>query len=136
MSRTASPSDFQVDVPGLGTFTFARRTQRDVYRIRGEYNKLTGGNYDDDGNFGDLPALAYVTVGTLVVEQPAGFDFARLDPLLDEACDEKVLKIFMALREKELSFRPGAGAGVQGAGAGDGEQLRAGVPAPLQPAAD
>lgn len=109
--RPAGQGDFNVDVDGIGAFIFARRHQRDVYRIRGEYNKLTGGNYDDQGSFNDFPALAHATLAVLMVQAPDGFDLDKLDPLTDEGCDEKILKVFGALREKELSFRPGAGAG-------------------------
>lgn len=115
--RHASPGDFTVEVDGIGTFIFARRQMRDTYRIRGEYNKLTGGNYDDDGNFNDLPALAHATLAVLMVQAPDGFDLDALDPLTDDDCDTKIMKVFAALREKELSFRPGSRAGSEAQGA-------------------
>jgi len=104
--RPAGPGDFTIEVDGVGTFIFGRRRQRDVYRIRGEYNRLTGGgNYDEDGNFADLPALAHATLSVLTVQAPDGFDLDELDPLTEDS-DAKLMKVFMALREKELSFRP------------------------------
>ena len=118
MARQPGPGDFTVDVEGIGTFVFARRQQRDVYRIRGEYNKLTGGNYDDDGGFNDFPALAHATLAVLTVESPDGFSLDKLDPLTDDSCDEKILKVFAALREKELSFRPKRREGSEAAGEG------------------
>lgn len=116
MLRPASKEDFNVDVDGIGGFVFARRQQRDVYRIRGEYNRLTGGNYSEDGTFNDFPALAHATLAVLMVQTPDGFDLDKLDPLTDDSCDEKIMKVFTALREKELSFRPGTGAGSQASG--------------------
>jgi len=136
MTRTPGANDFQVDVDGIGSFTFARRQMRDVYRIRGDYNKLTGGNYDDEGNYGDLSALAFVTLSLLMVDAPSDFSLAKLDPLVDDNCDEKVIKVFTALREKELSFRVGPAPQGEGSGEGAAQQLRAGVLSTVQPAAD
>ena len=136
MSRTPGANDFTVEVDGIGSFTFARRQMRDVYRIRGDYNKLTGGNYDEDGNYGDLSALAFVTLSLLIVDAPSGFSLNALDPLVDDNCDEKVVKVFTALREKELSFRVGPAAASEGPGEGAAQQLRAGVSPTVQPTAD
>lgn len=116
MSRSAGPSDFHLDVEGVGKFVFARRTPRDVYRIRGEYANLTDGNYDADGNYADISALGFATIKVLMVSAPDGFSLDQLDPLVDEAWEEKVVKVFTSLREKELSFRPGTGASGQAAG--------------------
>jgi hypothetical protein len=105
MPRTAAASDFQVDVEGLGTFTFGRRTQQDVFRIRGDYTRVTGANFDGDGNASDMPALAYATITVLLVEAPSGFKL-EADPLLEDDWEVRLLRVFHALREKELSFRP------------------------------
>lgn len=135
MTRTPGANDFSVDVEGIGSFVFARRQQRDIYRIRGEYNKMTGGNYDEDGNYADLSALAFVTLSLLMVDAPSGFSISA-DPLVDDQWEEKLIKVFTALREKELSFRPGSAQAGQGGGEGTAQQLRAGVPSTVQPAAD
>lgn len=119
--RAPGPGDFSVPVDGVGDFTFARRSMRDVFRIRGEYNSLTGGFYGPDGEFADVSALAFATLAVLVVAQPPGFDFTRLDPLVDDECADKVLKVFAALREKELSFRPGSVAPVEAQSQGVGQ---------------
>lgn len=136
MTRAPGSNDFTVDVDGIGTFTFARRQMRDIYRIRGDYNKLTGGNYDEEGNYGDVSALAFVTLSLLMVAAPTGFSLSTLDPLVDDQCDEKVLKVFTALREKELSFRPRPAQAGEGGGEGAAQHVRAGVSAPVQPGAD
>lgn len=118
MPRTASPqSDITVDVDGLGSFMFARRQQRDVFRIRGEYDKLTGGNYTEEGSYGDLPALARATIDVLLVSAPSSFTAIQADPLLDDNWQVDLVKVFTALREKELSFRPVSREGSAPAGA-------------------
>lgn len=103
--RAASQSDFKVEVPGIGDFTFARRTIQDSYRIKGNYNALTNGNYDVDGNINDIYAFGFVTIQSLIVSQPAGFDIGKLDPLEDEDFNEKVFAIFKELRDREGTFR-------------------------------
>jgi hypothetical protein len=135
MPREAKESDFHVDVDGIGQFMFARRTMKDQYMIRGEYARLTGGHYDDEGRIADMSALGYATLTVLLVEGPKSFDVAALDPLLDDDFDKKILKIYSALRAKELSFRPGPATAGEGAGAGNGEHVRPVVPPEVQPPA-
>ncbi|WP_175787411.1 hypothetical protein [Burkholderia anthina] len=107
MARAPQATDFNVEVEGVGTFVFGRRSTSDVYKIRGRYNALTEGNYGEDGRMNDVGALAFVTLQTLLVSSPESFDMASLDPLMDDDFDEKVVKVFAALRAKELSFRSG-----------------------------
>lgn len=116
MARSPAAGDFQLEVDGVGRFTFGRRTPRDVFRIRGEYDNLTGGNYGEDGQYKDWPALAFATIKALAVQVPEGFDPEKLDPNVDDDWEAKLLRIFTDLREKELSFRPGSGTGSQAQG--------------------
>lgn len=118
MARTAAAGDFQVEVDGVGRFTFARRTPRDVFRIRGEYERLTGGNYTEDGQYKDWTALAFATIKLLAVEAPDGFDLDKIDPNVEDDWEAKLVRVFADLREKELSFRPGSGAGGEATGEG------------------
>lgn len=136
MPREAKSTDFHVDVEGIGQFLFARRSLGDVFKIRGQYAKLTGGNYDEEGNVADYTALAFVTIQTLLVDAPKSFNIETLDPLLDENFDAPILKIFGALRAKELSFRPRPAPGGEGAGQGNGEHVQPVVPPKVQPGAD
>lgn len=108
----------------------------DVYKIRGLYKELTGGNYDESGNMADVSALGFATIQTLLVSGPKHFDIHALDPLIDDDFDGKIIAIYAALRAKELSFRPKPEAGGEGAGAADGEHVRAVVPPEVQPSAD
>jgi hypothetical protein len=106
MPRSPAPNDFQVPVDDIGTFTFGRRTPRDVFMIRGEYARLTNGNFTEDGALADMTALAFISIQQLAVRMPDGFSLEKLDPVMSDDWEAKVLRIFAALREKELSFRP------------------------------
>jgi hypothetical protein len=123
MSRAPHAADFFVDVGQLGRFNFARRQIGDVFKIRGRYNQLTEGFYDAEGRMADLVALAYVTIQTLLVSGPDGFDIDTLDPLIDDEFDTKLLSIWRALRDKELSFRPKPQEAGKATRSGTGEQL-------------
>jgi hypothetical protein len=123
MPRTANATDFAVDIDNLGRFHFARRSVSDTYKIRGRYNQITDGHYDADGNMADLSALAFVTIQTLLVSGPEGFDIHNLDPLIDDNYEDKILTVWRALREKELSFRPKPQKDRQAGGSGAGEHL-------------
>lgn len=113
--RTAGKDDFPVEVEGIGRFMFGRKSMRDVYAIRGEYAALTSSYFTEAGGFADLGAIAFVTLQCMMVAAPAGFTL-EIDPLLEDDAEEKIVKVFFAMREKELSFRPqpkgdGTGAG-------------------------
>jgi superfamily II DNA/RNA helicase len=60
----------------------------------------------------------HATIHILVVEQPQGFSIDELDPILDDGIQQKIEKVFMALRQKELSFRPQTEKGQSGESAG------------------
>jgi len=120
MARQASKSDLVVDVDGIGRFVFARRTMRDKFGIRGAYAALTSANYDAEGNTADIGALAFCTINHLLVSAPAGFSLEVLDPDADE---EKLTKVFLALREQEGSFRKEPAPGVQGGREEPGAEL-------------
>ncbi len=128
MPRSPHATDFTVDVDRLGRFTFARRTIGDQFKIRGRYNQITDGFYDADGNMADMSALAYVTIQTLLVSAPSGFDLDALDPLIDDEFETKIVAIWRALRQKELSFRPQPNQGSEAAGAAACEHVSPVVP--------
>lgn len=117
MPRSKAPGDFDVEVEGVGRFIFGRRTPRDVFTIRGEYNRITGGNFTEDGMFADMAALAFVTIKQLAVEMPDGFDPERLDPVMSDEWEPKLIRVFGELRAKELSFRPELREGSKATGA-------------------
>lgn len=113
MNRPAAKNDFVVEVEGLGTFVFGRRTGRDRFRIAADYHRLTEGLDVSDNDFG-MAAEALATVKTLLVEGPAEImAMLDLDAPADPSpeADAKLLRVFFALRQKELSFRPRPGEG-------------------------
>jgi hypothetical protein len=120
MPRIAHSGDFNVDVEGVGRFTFGRRTQRDQYRIRGLYSQMTGNHWRDDGRVGDVEAWMHANIEVLTVQFPDGFSLEKLDPLLDAEDDNRLERIYNALRAKELSFRQKPAAGSANPSSGDG----------------
>lgn len=133
--REVSSTDFFVDVDGIGRFSFARRAPKDVYRARALCNGLTDGYADQEGNL-DMGAFMFATLKTLMVSAPAGFDLDKLDPVLDDDWEDKVIAIFKALRAMELSFRPEQVATMQGKSAPPINDVSVEVQAPVQPAAN
>ena len=123
MTRSAHATDFFIEVERLGRFHFARRRIGDMFKIRGRYHQITEGFYDEEGRMADLTALAFVTIQTLLVSGPEGFNIHNLDPLIDDDVDATLLAIWRALRDKELSFRPQPQETGEGTRAGTGAQL-------------
>jgi hypothetical protein len=77
-----------------------------VFKIRSRYNALTEGNgYNEDNKVNDYGALGLVTLQTLMVGEPEAFGLESMDPLMDDDFEEKIMKVFTALRVKEQSFR-------------------------------
>jgi hypothetical protein len=143
--RKGNGTDFHVDVEwkpatgaaeNIGRFTFGRRTMRDTFLIRSEYNRLSNGNYGHNGLPVDIGAWAVATLSVLMVEAPASFDLDKVDPLMDDTWEDKTAAVFDALRAMELSFRPKRGAEVQAASPPTSDKLPTGVPAQVQPAAN
>lgn len=97
--------DFQVDVEGIGQFTFRRRTIRDQMRIEGEVNRILGGSVTDNITLSTL-SLYYATVSVLTVQAPTGWDMEEMDPL-DDATFSKIADVFRSLRTAEEKFRAG-----------------------------
>lgn len=124
MARPAAPNDFTLEIEGIGNFIFGRRTGRDRFRISADYHRLTEGLDVGESELG-LVAEAFATVKTLMVDGPV--DIATMLDLdapsdVDQDGDAKLLRVFFALRQKELSFRPRAGEGREAAREGNGEQ--------------
>jgi hypothetical protein len=118
MSRAPGKTDYQVHIEEIGTFTFARRTMRDQFRIQAEIARLTEGvsPVPDDLN---IAASAVATIKTLTVVAPDGWDIDAMDPL-EEDTYQKLVSVFGALRAREESFRSGSKAAGEAAGKGAG----------------
>lgn len=127
-------ANFSVPVPGIGDFVFRRRTFRDGIKIQAEYEALTGGVESPSDNL-HMVATSWSAIKVLLVEAPNSFDLEGLDPE-DDASYSRLIKVGLALFEKESSFRrPVAKAGAQGGPEGSCDDGVC-VSPPVQPAAN
>lgn len=113
--RLAQPTDYFEDVEGIGRFRFARRKMADEIQIQRVFSEYTGGIQ---------PTAWLLTLGeylatlrVLTVEGPENWDLDNMDPL-DEDTYNRIGRVFLALREREETFRAG--------GKPKGESQRAG----------
>lgn len=97
---------FDLEVEGIGAFTFRHRTMRDQFRIEGEAARFLGGPCDDQALHSG--AVSFATLLILTVESPPGWDIEQVDPL-DKDALEQVFEVARRLREVEATFRPGVG---------------------------
>jgi hypothetical protein len=134
MTRPAEATDFFVEVPSVGTFSFAKRMLRDELRISAEYSRVTEG-VETPTAWLQLVGGWYAALKVLTVTAPLGWDIDNLDPL-DQESYTKLRTVHAALREKEQSFRTGASQAVQAPRPGDGDVAGVLVPAQVQPGAD
>lgn len=121
--RLPQATDYFEDVEGVGRFRFARRKMNDEMQIQRIFAEYTGGIE---------PTVWLLTLGeylstlrVLTVSAPEGWDLDDLDPLDDETY-AKLGRVFIALREREETFRSGAkqkGQGSSKADAGNGGSL-------------
>lgn len=121
MARRSQKTDFIVDVEGIGSFTFAKRTMADEIKIQVEYARLIEGVEPTEwlSRVGGWIS----TLKVLTVRAPAGWDIDDMDPL-DEKVYEDMMLVYLALRAKEDSFRGKHGAGSQEGGQAESEDNR------------
>lgn len=115
MAREGSTTDFDVDVEGVGNFSFAKRTMRDEIKIQVEYARIIEGVEPTDwlATIGGWISVFKV----LTVRAPDGWDVDNMDPLESETY-AKMAKVHAALVAKERSFRRPNGEGQQATGEG------------------
>lgn len=129
--RFPSDTDFSVQIEGVGSFRFARRTMAEEIRIQAEYAKYLNGA-------DPTPWLASVagwlaTLRVLTVRAPDGWqpdELELLDPL-DEQVYAKLSQIHGGLRDAEREFRRKPDARGQGARAQDDRDGGVGVSTPV-----
>lgn len=129
--RKPAENDFTVDVEGVGTFRFGRRTMRDQINIEVEYARIIDGT----------KATAWLqTVGgwlsdlrVLTVMAPKDWDIDNMNPLEDETY-ATLAKVHKALAAKEVEFRLRPKQASQAEGAGVGEDATVLVSPEVQPA--
>lgn len=110
MARQGNATDFTIDVDGVGTFIFGRRTMRDEIKIQVEYARLIEGV--EPTEWLALVAGWIATLKVLTVMGPDGWDIDGMDPLDDETY-ARLGKAHQALVDKERSFRSRTPAAVQ-----------------------
>ena len=132
--REIAPTDFYVDVEGIGTFSFGKRKMRDELRIAAEFSRLTEG-VETPTAWLEIVAGWIAALTVLTVEAPAGWSLEDMDPLDQESYD-KLRKVHEALRSKEHSFRKDKKPGVEAKREADSEGAGVLVPAEVQPGAD
>ena len=131
---TQVQQQYTVEVDGIGTFFFAKRTMRHEFKIQAEYSRLTEGVETPTANL-EYIAGVFSTLRVLTIKGPDGWDLDALDPLESEDF-EKVIRVHAALRAKEGSFRRQPTAASQGTGQGDSGFGGVRVPPSLPAAAD
>lgn len=107
MARAAAPGDFQVQVDGLGSFTFGKRTMRDQFAIHAEYARLTEG-VESPTWFAVEFSEIFAALKVLTVVAPVGWDIESIEP--EDASLAQMKSVHAALCAKEADFRrkPGA----------------------------
>lgn len=117
MTKQPMASDFVVQVPDVGTFTFRKKNMRVQAEVECEFARLTECLANVPDFLATLSsALADLTV--LTVSAPDGWDLDALDPE-EEEDHAKLLNVWGALRDKQASFRRDRAQG-QAGGAGAG----------------
>ena len=115
--RSPADSDFFVEVPEVGTFRFARRTYGDRLKIRAEFLKLVRDVGEADPELATQAAIV-AAHKVLCVEAPPGWgDLAAVDMIAVPDADDRIYSIYLALKEKEDSFRRPASEGGEAVGA-------------------
>lgn len=115
MARPPKPSDFRVTVPDVGDFVFAKRSMRDEIQAQVEYARMIDGVTPTPWLEAVCGAMADLTV--LTVKAPDGWDVETMDPH-DADTFAKLIAVHRGLREKEISFRPGAAKAGEADGSG------------------
>lgn len=104
--RAPADTDFFVEVEGLGTFRFGRRTYGDRLKIRSEFLRLTRELADVDDP--DLATQAAIVAAhkVLCVDAPAGWEDLETIDLIDRPdAEDSVFELYYALKNKEDHFR-------------------------------
>lgn len=100
--RKGNTTDFQIEVEGVGSFTFGRRKMKDEIDIQVEFARLVQGV--EPTQWLQMVCGWLAAFKVLTVRAPEGWDLDEMDPLDDDTY-KKMALVFDALREKESSFR-------------------------------
>lgn len=130
--REASATDFFVDLPGIGTFRYSRRTIADRLAIRRDYLRYVQEFADDDPDL-SLYAALIATHEVLCVECPPGWESIAALPA--EQIDN-AFALGALIKAREEAIAKGAEKSGPADGAGNGGDSGVPVAADLRAAAD
>lgn len=102
--RIPSTTDFDLDVEGVGRFTFGRRKMRDELAIQVEYARIIDGTIPTGWLSNIAGWLAAFRI--LMVTAPEDFDIDEMDPA-DPGTYERMGRVYGRLKEEEARFRKG-----------------------------
>ncbi len=126
MARLPKTTDFYIDVEGEGRFRIGKRDMKSEMEIQREYASFAGGV--EPTVWLETLSEYLSTLRVLIVEGPETWDMDNMDPL-DNDTYTRLGRVFVALREREESFRARHNGAGQGTGAGsDSERSGAGEP--------
>lgn len=111
---TSNTQQFSIEVPGVGPFTFAKRTMRLEFAIQAEQSRLTEGQEKPAPQLAMFSAI-FAQLKVLTLTAPKGWDLEAMDPNDDSSWD-RLVSVHKAMRDKELSFRRPAKPDGQGPG--------------------
>lgn len=103
--RKPTDTDFILDVEGVGSFRFAKKTYGDHIQMRAEQSRIVGANPGDDRELvGHGMIVSHYKV--LMVTCPAGWeDIEAMDMTEKPEIEQQIMDVHFALREKLDSFR-------------------------------
>jgi hypothetical protein len=105
--RSAKESDFFIELTGVGSFRFGRRTYGDRLKIRSEYLKLVREFGDDDPDL-SMYAAMIASHTVLCSEAPEGWEnLADIDLVADEKSEDRIYELYQLLKDQEEFFRKG-----------------------------
>lgn len=137
MAASPTRATFTIDVPGIGKFTFRRRTIRDDIAIAARWETLLGG-ITSPSVYLDSLASAVATYEALAVAYPEGWEpatVAEMDAVMDDRITE-LRTVYGALCAREDEFRPVEKRRLQAAGQSPEQDAGGVVPQEVSAAAD
>ena len=118
--RAPRNNDFSLELDGVGTFVFGRRTYGDRIKIRADYLRRLRELGEAEETADQELAMFAATLSTfsvMCVSAPPGWESLEdIDLISNPDAEDQIIGLYLALKNKEDSFRQGAGEAVQGAG--------------------
>jgi hypothetical protein len=101
--RQAKDTDFFIELEGVGSFRYGRRTFGDNIKIRSKIAEIKQGKEIDDLDF-DVYSAISAAHSVLCVSAPKEWEDIEA-VILDSFTEPKIFELFHQVKEKEDSFR-------------------------------